>query len=791
LILDPGEFVERSLEDGQDILAKEEAVDYVEETLQPMLNVITDDFKNVHNHRQRSFHVKYMENLLNIGDVPVDLHFIEVAFSSTWALDVLQAIFSDLKARKLSGNSVDAFDICSIVYKTGWNDMPTLLSQGRDGEISGTSARKHLRSLHEPNCIISHVARTIENEQKSRVGRAKPTHGDANGSFGASLILERQSNDGKIKTEAQANNRPTETMNLDWSTLADVVSVMVPLLCTQSSVLGYLDLAELLLGIGSFTSFINIGSLPTINFSAFVSLRTRSYGEQIQTSIHDIDFRPLSRCLLAQGRLYTWNGGPSVGATEAPSTRTWAELPLDNRQKAVHEAEIKLKKLERTVRSWVIEEKVIVVMLRAFVVKIMALCGALVVGGILAGILLGERLQGVDPFNITTLAWVLAGFIILVAKSLFVSEWPWRDFLRGRVPCRSVSELHTVTGVDEQDIMEYLLAKEPYTILITKGPFNRTFTRRSNEGFSIDAKMELHTLVASGIIVLKVATQMGPALVCLDIRRGASGRSVIEHSDGPEDDEQLVGCFDFPEAFDKEDEVPLQTLSKERTKPYPANRSPLFIICLPGKQPAHPTYAIIGQHRFEQLLKEKLLPAAYCAYLDELNCLYALMKEDRRMLSNGSSPVVFHLLIPAWYKIDVKEPLHFPDELQPLRIAGMRHSGKPLVSFNLPASQENLLDGVANVLDPEGHNMRAEIADAATFLVGGGWGTNGVCLATGVFLGGITGLGALVVIPVWFGGFMSVGAPAAAYAAQTIHGALRENAPRIIGSDDRLARRSC
>ncbi|KAK2007953.1 hypothetical protein LZ32DRAFT_540900 [Colletotrichum eremochloae] len=195
--------------------------------------------------------------------------------------------------------------------------------------------------------------------------------------------------------------------------------------------------------------------------------------------------------------------------------------------------------------------------------------------------------------------------------------------------------------------------------------------------------------------------------------------------------------------------------------------------------------------RFEQLLKEKPLPAAFCAYSDDLDSLCALMKEVRRMLPNGSSPVVFHLLIPAWYKIDVKEPLHFPDELQPLRIAGMRHSGKPLVSFNLPAAQENLLDGVANVLDPEGHNMRAEIAGAATFLVGGGWGTNGVCLATGVFLGGITGLGALVAIPVWCGGFMSVGAPAAAYAAQTIHGALRENAPRIIGSDDRLARRSC
>ncbi|KAF6835378.1 hypothetical protein CMUS01_05791 [Colletotrichum musicola] len=201
-------------------------------------------------------------------------------------------------------------------------------------------------------------------------------------------------------------------------------------------------------------------------------------------------------------------------------------------------------------------------MRQAFVAKTMVLCGVLVVGGILAGILLGERLAGVDPFNITTFAWVLAGFIILLAKSLYVGEWPWRDFLRGRVPCRSVSELERVTGVDAQDIMEYLLAKESYTILDTKGPFNRLFMRRYDDGFSIDVKMELRTLVASGIIVVKVATHMGPALVCLDIRRGVDGRSIIPHYHSAEKDERILGCFEFPDTLEKDEEIPLQELPR-------------------------------------------------------------------------------------------------------------------------------------------------------------------------------------------------------------------------------------
>jgi hypothetical protein len=80
--------------------------------------------------------------------------------------------------------------------------------------------------------------------------------------------------------------------------------------------------------------------------------------------------------------------------------------------------------------------------------------------------------------------------VILVAKSIRVNDWPWRDFLSGEVPCRSVSELHSVTGTKEQDILGYLLSRESSNILITQGPYNKAFVRRGINGFGIDVKLE-------------------------------------------------------------------------------------------------------------------------------------------------------------------------------------------------------------------------------------------------------------------------------------------------------------
>ncbi|KAF5593772.1 uncharacterized protein FSUBG_9680 [Fusarium subglutinans] len=152
------------------------------------------------------------------------------------------------------------------------------------------------------------------------------------------------------------------------------------------------------------------------------------------------------------------------------------------------------------------------------------------------------------------------------------------------------------------------------------------------------------------------------------------------------------------------------------------------------------------------------------------------------------SKVTFHLVIPAWYEIQVKVPLHFPDELQPLRIVGPKHGGKELVSFNLPAATADLLDGIATVLDPEGYNGKATVAAVATWGVLGCGGALGDCFAACIGLGIVTGLGPIAVIPAGFGLFPTVGAPVAFRGVDAVAEMLREEPTRILGSDRRLHR---
>ena len=103
--------------------------------------------------------------------------------------------------------------------------------------------------------------------------------------------------------------------------------------------------------------------------------------------------------------------------------------------------------------------------------------------------------------------------------------------------CRSLSELAAVTQANEQDLNMYLLTKESENVLVTKGPYNKMFTRKVNgtNGFSIDIKPEVRTLVAAGLVFIKISMSEGSALVCLDLRRGSEKREVrtsVRHTDG-------------------------------------------------------------------------------------------------------------------------------------------------------------------------------------------------------------------------------------------------------------------
>ncbi|KAK0725881.1 hypothetical protein B0H67DRAFT_472884, partial [Lasiosphaeris hirsuta] len=118
------------------------------------------------------------------------------------------------------------------------------------------------------------------------------------------------------------------------------------------------------------------------------------------------------------------------------------------------------KQLEEEMRTWDIEQYTISIKCTRYVYTVIGCAALLVVAGLISAFTIRERIEGVDPFGLANFSWLLAAFGILIAKSIRVTEWPWRDFLLGRVTCRTLSELQSVTSTNEQDLILCLLTHE-------------------------------------------------------------------------------------------------------------------------------------------------------------------------------------------------------------------------------------------------------------------------------------------------------------------------------------------
>lgn len=190
---------------------------------------------------------------------------------------------------------------------------------------------------------------------------------------------------------------------------------------------------------------------------------------------------------------------------------------------------------------------------------------------------------------------------------------------------------------------------------------------------------------------------------------------------------------------------------------------------------------------FHRMIRNNPLPGAFCAKSDDLDQLCVVMQSARKTVveaNDEGKDIKFHLLIPAWSPISITEPLHFPDDLQPLRVEGLKYQGKPYVTFNLPFERAGLLQGIRNLRDPEGWNTLSAVGAATTWLVGGTM-LNGGCLALGLCAGAATGVGALITIPIWWGGTFGTAATIALPATHAVGDALHERPPRILGSNER------
>ncbi|KAF1807839.1 hypothetical protein P152DRAFT_384734, partial [Eremomyces bilateralis CBS 781.70] len=119
--------------------------------------------------------------------------------------------------------------------------------------------------------------------------------------------------------------------------------------------------------------------------------------------------------------------------------------------------------------SWAICENSVRIKTTKYSTVVLAVAIVIILGSLCVPFLVGEKIEGVDPFQFVTFGWLLAGAFLIGAKSRYVEEWPWHDFLRGQIICRSVSELAHASRLKEQTILLYLLQNEFKKPLMFRG----------------------------------------------------------------------------------------------------------------------------------------------------------------------------------------------------------------------------------------------------------------------------------------------------------------------------------
>ena len=196
----------------------------------------------------------------------------------------------------------------------------------------------------------------------------------------------------------------------------------------------------------------------------------------------------------------------------------------------------------KLMESWEFAQSSITVHCRPYTRKCLIFAIFLVGGTLAVPFSVGDRISGVDPFQIASFGWLLAGLFLIGAKSIYVSEWPWHDFLRGQVVCRGVRNLRDVTGIKAQTILMYLLHNERKMTLVTQGPHNGMFQNASKEGkgFAIDEPVKNSTMLASGFIVLKVLNEKGEHVVCIDVRKGVEWDAAVKNQSA-----DYLACLDI------------------------------------------------------------------------------------------------------------------------------------------------------------------------------------------------------------------------------------------------------
>ncbi|KAJ2993041.1 hypothetical protein NUW58_g1964 [Xylaria curta] len=502
--------------------------------------------------------------------------------------------------------STTSYELCARLYQTGFHNFRGLVFQDLNGEYFGSSKEENITIAQSVFEVLNSAVNGIVKPKSGYQGR--PDHRQSLGpspdglpqrvladrskishrrgqfttvgtfiswSYTSDVLSdEPQSKESKPSVIPITNDRPKSH---DIRSLNETITVMVPLVMSNPIVIGMItEFVGLIVQTSQAISDNTQDQVEVAQgtkFTASFSLTTQGYVESWKKSRHSASSQ-LSKAPMGRDKLFSGNTSEDILkgplALDLPTAIGHSERGRQTKdeQERYMKWERGIGDVKRRMNEWVFEETGVRVSCGLYVWSVLTIATTLVAGGIASGLTIQERMPGVDPFNIATFSWVVAGFIILIAKSARVGDWSWRDFLQRQVLCRSVSELHHVTGIDSQLIIAKLIHDESSNRLRTRGPYNCVFTRRTEilEGFSIDRPVSVDTMLLSGLIMVQVqAPYYGEFLVCLDVRKGTAVHSIKRNSD-PTEEKSYIASNTVPNFSLSQSESPRVSLC--RGKPH-------------------------------------------------------------------------------------------------------------------------------------------------------------------------------------------------------------------------------
>jgi hypothetical protein len=411
---------------------------------------------------------------------------------------LLLSVLSNLSSNEDTEMSADLFDTSVLMYEDYiMKHRLSLLCSQRDGTIGAASDQRVIESAAAAFEVCLDVWKSLGGETKDESIKSKEHWTELSWMW---TELDRH----------DFSPRPNHiASSVDLSDMKSFITAFVP----YSMVCG--SFPSLLHDMSNNVSLIADPTAPVKLvrpklFLASFTVRTSAHMSRRMNLFKVNDACDLSRSVLVHDKALARSPTRTILSKYADEDETVSDMTLRDRRDAQRK---KMGKAMEEFQTWIIDETTIVIPNKLYAWGFLSAGSLLVLGGLAMGLTVGERIDGVDPLGFTTFCWVLAGFVLLVAKSLRVENWPWSRFFRGQVVCRSVNEVHSVTGMDTQIILAILLRLEPRMILIKRGPFNAVFSKKGADGFAIDVPFNTSTLMEGGVILVKVQSLVGDALV--------------------------------------------------------------------------------------------------------------------------------------------------------------------------------------------------------------------------------------------------------------------------------------